>query len=70
VLLDLKALEFISSAGLRSLLTVAKAIQKEGRTLAFINLAPMVADVFKMAGFLSILKVYPDKVSAAKELGA
>jgi len=64
LLVDLSGLEFISSAGLRGILNLAKNCQKEGRLLAFCGLEPMVADVFKISGFLSILKVFPDQAAA------
>jgi anti-anti-sigma factor len=64
VLVDLSGLEFISSAGLRSILTLAKTCRKEDRKLAFFALRPMVEDVFKISGFMSILKVFPDRAGA------
>ncbi|MDR2456355.1 MAG: STAS domain-containing protein [Deltaproteobacteria bacterium] len=69
VLLDLGALEFVSSAGLRSLLTLAKNLKSAGAPLAFCSLSPMVADVFKISGLTSIFKIYPDRGSALAALG-
>jgi anti-anti-sigma factor len=64
VLFDLGSLEFVSSAGLRSLLTLAKACKASGSKLAFCSLNDMVADVFKISGFTSIFMTYPDRQTA------
>jgi len=66
IVVDLARLEFISSAGLRSLLTLAKTCQKVSRKLSFCSLNTMVAEVFKISGFYSIFSIYPDR-AAAKE---
>ncbi|MDR1081377.1 MAG: STAS domain-containing protein [Deltaproteobacteria bacterium] len=65
VLVELHALEFVSSSGLRSFLALAKNVQKAGFTTAFCSLSPMAEEVFKIAGFMSILKIYPDEAQAA-----
>ena len=65
LLVDLAGLDFISSAGLRCVLTLAKTCQKDGRPLGFCALAPLVEDVFKISGFMSILKIFPDQAAAA-----
>ena len=64
LLVDLGGLEFISSAGLRGILSLAKNFQQDSRPLAFCGLQPMVADVFKISGLLTILKVFPDQAAA------
>ena len=59
IIIDLEGLEYISSAGLRGILTMGKACKSAGTTLAFCSMQAMVADMFKLSGFTSILKVYP-----------
>jgi anti-anti-sigma factor len=61
-------MEFISSAGLRSLLSLAKACKAASSPLSFCSLSPMVADVFKISGLNSVFKIYPDRQSAVKAL--
>jgi anti-sigma B factor antagonist len=68
VLVNLAGLEFVSSSGLRSFLSLAKAAQKAGLRTAFCSLGPVAADIFKIAGFNSILKILPDEASAETEL--
>ena len=59
IIVDLEGLEYISSAGLRGILTMGKACKSAGTVLAFCSMQAMVADMFKLSGFTSILKVYP-----------
>ena len=56
LVLDLKALEYISSAGLRVLLGAQKKMQKIG-SMTVKNVCPEVMDVFEMTGFADILTI-------------
>ena len=58
IIIDLEGLEYISSAGLRGILTMGKACKAAGTALAFCSMQSMVADMFKLSGFTSILRVY------------
>ena len=53
--LDLKGLEYISSAGLRVLLSAQKRMQKCG-AMKLRNVCEEVMDVFEMTGFADILE--------------
>ena len=53
--LDLKGLEYISSAGLRVLLSAQKRMQKSG-SMKLKNVCEEVMDVFEMTGFADILE--------------
>ncbi len=52
------AVDYISSAGLRSVLGVAKALRKVKGQLIFVGLAPAVKEVFEMSGFSSYFKEF------------
>ena len=56
LVLDLKALEYISSAGLRVLLSAQKKMQKIG-SMTVKNVCPEVMEVFEMTGFADILTI-------------
>ena len=56
LVLDLKKLEYISSAGLRVLLYAQKKMQKLG-ALKLINVCEGVMEVFEMTGFSDILTI-------------
>ena len=55
LILELKGLEYISSAGLRVLLSAQKRIQKSG-SMKLRNASEEVMDVFEMTGFADILE--------------
>ena len=56
LVLDLKGLEYISSAGLRVLLAAQKKMQKVG-SMKVINVCEAVMEVFEMTGFADILVI-------------
>ena len=56
LVLDLKGLEYISSAGLRVLLAAQKKMQKNG-SLKVKNVCSDIMDVFEMTGFADILTI-------------
>ncbi|MNR95564.1 putative anti-sigma factor antagonist BtrV [compost metagenome] len=60
IVLDLSGLEYVSSAGLRSILTLAKQVKSGGGSLAIAGLNGLVKDVFEMSGFDSFLPLYSD----------
>ncbi len=63
---DLGGLEYISSAGLRSILSMAKKLRPMGGAIVFANLRGMARDVFDISGFGSMFGIF-DTVSAAKK---
>lgn len=67
VVVDLANLEYISSAGLRSILASAKKIKAAGGTMKFSGLSGMVEEVFKVSGLGSMFAVAatPDEAFAS-----
>jgi anti-anti-sigma factor len=55
---DLNTLDYISSAGLRSLLTTSKKIKAVKGTANFCNVKGVVKEVFVLSGFDSILPIF------------
>ena len=55
VLVDLGNVPYMSSAGLRLLLTAHKAMLAKGGELTIANVQPSVKDVFDITGFSDIL---------------
>jgi len=68
VLLDLAQLDYISSAGLRSLLIAAKRVQALDGRFALCALTENVGHVFRMSGFDAIFDVFPDRDTALRSL--
>jgi anti-anti-sigma factor len=63
-LIDLSELQYVSSAGLRSFLVLAKKLKLQEGELLFAGLQGPVDEVFKISGFYSIFKIF-DSVKAA-----
>lgn len=57
VVIDMKELEYISSAGLRALLALKKSLIAQNKELEVHNLNPVCQEVFKVTGFNNILTV-------------
>ncbi|WP_323018755.1 STAS domain-containing protein [Castellaniella sp.] len=68
IVLDLARLDYISSAGLRVILLLAKKLKQAGGALALCAIQPNVREVLEISGFLSILKVYDQKSEAVAAL--
>ncbi len=58
MLVNLAKLEYISSAGLREILGLSKAIKKSNGKLGFCNVQSNVLEVFTISGFNTILNLY------------
>jgi anti-anti-sigma factor len=61
---DFSALDYISSAGLRVLLGVAKQLAARGGALRTFGLNDTVREVFDISGFSTILAVFPNESDA------
>ncbi len=68
LLIDMAELEYISSAGLRGILGLVKAVRAASGKLAFCALQPMVAEVFRISGFNAILTVRGSREEALTAL--
>lgn len=68
VVLDLAKLDYISSAGLRSVLGALKRLNAAGGKLALAAPIPAVTEVFEISGFITLVAVYPDRAQAVAAL--
>lgn len=64
IVLDFSELDYISSAGLRSILAIAKQLRARQGELRIAALQAKVKEVFDISGFNTILPIF-DTVSAA-----
>lgn len=67
VILDLSQLTYISSAGLRSILSIGKQLKTAGGRLALCGLSGFTKEVIELSGFNAFLPVYPDAASALEK---
>lgn len=66
--MDVSAVSYVSSAGLRVLLKGAKIAKSSGHRLVLSGLSPTVLEVFEISGFTSIFMIEPDVASAISAL--
>ncbi len=64
IVLDLKNVDYMSSAGLRVLVATQKAAKKNGGSLRLAQLSTRVKEVFDLAGLTPVFEIYPDVVEA------
>ncbi len=67
--LDLSAVDYVSSAGLRVLLKAAKQAKSVSNRLALAGVRPAVKEVFDISGFTSLFVIHPDRASAVSAAG-
>ena len=67
LVMDLSRLDYISSAGLRSVLAVAKKVKSVGGGIACCSLQGVVKKVFEISGFTQVLPVYDSVEKALKQ---
>lgn len=65
LILDFEQLDYISSAGLRVILLIAKDLQQKGIKFAICSLSTLVREVFMISGFDQIIEVYDDPAAAS-----
>ncbi len=64
MVLDLQDTEYMSSAGLRVMVTTLKAAKKNGGDLKLAQLSPRVKEVLDLAGLTPVFNVHADLVEA------
>jgi len=57
LIIDMKEIEYVSSAGLRTLLSFHKILSSKKGSLTLMHLSKDVKEIFSMVGFLDILNI-------------
>lgn len=65
VIVDLRRLRIIDSAGLNLLCDVQEQVQRRGGTIRFAAANPLIRDVFRVTGLDEEFALYPDLITAA-----
>ena len=68
VLVDMSAVEFIASIGMRLLLSNARALENRGGKLRLLNPASVVKEALVTAGIDKLIPIYTDRATASQEL--
>lgn len=66
IVADMSGVDYISSAGLRSILSSAKKLRGVQGEIRFCNLSGMVNDVFTVSGFAAMFKIFDTAADAVK----
>jgi len=64
IILDFSSVEFLSSSGLRVLVTTRKKIRNSGGDIVLANASQRASDSFEIAGLDKLFKSYPDREAA------
>ncbi|MGD2163117.1 MAG: STAS domain-containing protein [Anaerolineales bacterium] len=64
LVLDLSEVDFISSAGLRVLVTARKAVKSAGGEIVFADSSEQVIETLEIAGLDVLFEQYPDRETA------
>lgn len=70
LVVNLIGVEFMSSAGLRTLLGAVKEARSHGGDLRIASANPGIDKVLKMSGFHNIAKVFPSTAEAVSSFGS
>ena len=70
VVLDFSELAYISSAGLRVVLLVAKTVQRQRARLVVCSLPQPIRELFEISGFDKIIPVHESRTKAVAGLAA
>lgn len=68
VVVDMTALSYISSAGLRALLVAAKKSKPTGGRVTLAAMAPAIREVFDMSGFSTLFEIHETADAAVTAL--
>ncbi len=68
LIIDLEDLVYISSAGLRAILLLAKTLNSKGRKLALCSLSDQILEVFEISGFNKVIPIHPGRSEAISSL--
>lgn len=58
LIIDVSQVDYISSSGLRAILSRAKAMQRQERQLCLCSPSEPIGDLFRVSGFDRILNIY------------
>jgi anti-sigma B factor antagonist len=64
IVLDLKNVEYMSSAGLRAMVSTLKSVKRVNGDLRLANPSPRVEEVLRLAGLTSIFSIHPTQEEA------
>ena len=67
---DLSGVSYVSSAGLRVILIIAKRLSNQNSAFSICGLSEQVNEVFRISGFHKIVSIYKTREEALVETGS
>jgi anti-anti-sigma factor len=64
IVLDLSAVDYMSSAALRAIVSALRDCKRHGGDVFLANPSSRVSEVLELAGLTSLFQIFPDKTSA------
>ena len=68
LIVDLAGVTYVSSSGLRALLSARRRARTAGGDVVLCSMAPRVREIFEMVGFISLFHVYPTPDEAIRSV--
>jgi anti-anti-sigma factor len=68
LLVDLAEVDFVSSAGLRAVLTIVKKVKSQKGVLALCAVQAPVQEVLEITGFAGMIDIHPERSAALAAL--
>lgn len=69
IVLDCANLDYINSASLGALISVARQVRDQGGDLKLAALTPKISSIVELLGFDKMLQIYPDPQLAVSKFG-
>lgn len=69
IVANLEGVDYISSSGLRVMLSALKKLRSLGGDLKLASLRPYVRETFEIAGFTQLFEIYDREEEAVEEFG-
>ena len=70
LVLDLGAVDYIASVGLRALVLASRQVRAQGGTIVVAALAPLVREIFEISKFTLVFPCFPTVADALADLAA
>ncbi|KJV07731.1 STAS domain-containing protein [Methylocucumis oryzae] len=70
ILVDISDVSFLSSLGIRTILSAAKAVSRRGGLMVLFNPQPNVMEVLEASGVSSLIPIYTELALAINDLTA
>jgi anti-sigma B factor antagonist len=66
LIVDMAAVDYINSGGLRCLVTAWRMARQENGDVLLCSMTPRVYDIFKMIGFDKVFRIFPNRDEASQ----